>query len=84
MIRVEEQDDPPTFAAKVKQPGELFLAANPHATAEDLDRHPYWRRAAGDLYNAYGEFARTLVTKSRATRVGQPWSTLFQNPRSTA
>ncbi len=90
MIRVEEQDEPPTFAAKVKQPGELFLAANPHATSKDLDRHPYWRRAAGDLYNAYwgicaytchrieGDTGWTtvehFVPKSAAPRLAYDWS----------
>ena len=53
MIRVEEQEEPATFAAAVREPGALFLAANPHATSNDLQQHDYWRRAAKGLYDAY-------------------------------
>lgn len=53
MIRVQEREEPDIFAAKVRQPGMLFLAATPRATSKDWDQHAYWRLAAKELYDAY-------------------------------
>ena len=53
MIRVEEQKEPATFEARVKEPGALFLGTNPNPTSDDWKAHEYWRRVGRELYEAY-------------------------------
>ena len=54
MIFVEKQPEPADFGDNVRRRGERFLAAHPHPTETALSKHPYWRRAAKQLYDAYG------------------------------
>lgn len=51
MIFVQEQPEPPDFAAKVRNPGQAFLRRVPHPTSRQFERH--WRNAADDLHAAY-------------------------------
>lgn len=53
MIRVEQQPAPADFDATVRQRGRRFLRINPHPTARELSRRPYWQSAKRSLYEAY-------------------------------
>ena len=53
MILVQEEPEPGDFHDNVRQRGQRFLAKNPRPTSAALSAHPYWRRAAKQLYDAY-------------------------------
>ena len=54
VIPVEEQPPPADFDTTVRRRGQRFLQNNPHPTAHELSRRPYWRSAIKGLYDAYG------------------------------
>jgi hypothetical protein len=53
VIPIKIQPAPVDFEAKVKEPGEAFLAKNPKPNSRDWSRHSYWRRSIEDLYRSY-------------------------------
>lgn len=54
LIRVSAATEPTDFDRKVRTPGAAFLRATPNPTNQQWRGYDYWRRALGDLYNAYG------------------------------
>lgn len=52
MIRVVLPPPPPHFQASVRVPGQTFIAASPHPTGEEWQRHAYWRKVHSYLYTS--------------------------------
>lgn len=53
MIPVVRQKEPPTFAAKVKNPGAAFLRRYPRPTREEWKKAQFWNESLSDLRTAY-------------------------------
>lgn len=53
MMPVTHQPEYPAFDAEVRQPGLIFLTANPRPSAKDFNQHRYWSKAAPRLRKAY-------------------------------
>ena len=53
MMYTPEAAEPGPFHVSVRLPGTQFLVATPNPNGRQFDNHPYWRRAARDLYDAY-------------------------------
>lgn len=53
MIRTLVQPEPDNFEEIVREPGQTFLADNPHPTKTQWARHAYWQKALDDIYEAY-------------------------------
>lgn len=54
MIHVSLQPEPSSFDARVRQPGNNFLASCPRPNSNQWSRHNYWNRVSNELYQAYG------------------------------
>lgn len=54
LIPVTLPPAPPPYISKVKEPGEVFLRANPVPTSKDWSRHNYWRFIHSYLYKRLG------------------------------
>lgn len=54
MIHVNLQPEPATFDARVRQPGNEFLAVCPRPNSKQWSKHNYWNRFSSELYQAYG------------------------------
>ena len=53
MIRVSLPASPAHYVSTVRQPGLAFLAATPHPTRDDWQRHRYWSEIHGYLYREH-------------------------------
>ena len=53
MIPVTLQTEPPQFDAKVRVPGNTFLASCPLPSAKDWKKHNYWRHVNCEMYQFY-------------------------------
>lgn len=53
MIPVALQNEPPTFAARVKNPGAAFLRRYPNPTREEWKKGQFWNECLPDLRTAY-------------------------------
>ena len=53
MIHVNLQPEPSEFDAKVRQPGNAFLARCPQPSGKQWRNHAYWSRISSNLYQAY-------------------------------
>lgn len=68
MIPVKMQPCPETFAQKVEEPGQRFLAKNTHPKGAEWKHHEYWKRIERELYDAYsGICAYSCLWISRVT-----------------
>ena len=54
MIHVSLQPEPSSFDARVRQPGNTFLASCPRPNSNQWSRHNYWNRVSNELYQSYG------------------------------
>ena len=54
MIHVDLKPEPAGFDARVRQPGNTFLASCPNPKSGDWKKHNYWNRCNSELYQAYG------------------------------
>lgn len=54
MIHVNLIPEPENFDARVRQPGNEFLADCPNPNSKQWSKHSYWSRVSAELYNAYG------------------------------
>ena len=54
MIHVDLKPEPSDFDAKVRIPGNRFLAYNPSPKNKDWSKHSYWTRCSDQLYISYG------------------------------
>lgn len=52
MIRVHLPPAPPHYEGEVRTPGQAFLAANPHPSRSDWQRHRYWSNIHPFLYSS--------------------------------
>lgn len=72
MIHIDVKPEPEDFDAKVRKPGNAFLSRTPHPKGDQWQKHNYWSRCSGQLYDAYGGicaycgewFSRTTTTVS--------------------
>jgi len=53
LIPVTPVAEPADFHSKVRAPGAAFLRTTPNPSSPQWRRNDYWRRALGDLFNAY-------------------------------
>lgn len=53
LIRVTPAQEPANFDAKVRKPGQKFLADWPAGKKVDFRRREYWRECLGELHDAY-------------------------------
>ena len=54
MIRIERKAEPSDFDSKVRRPGLSYLKGLATGAKPKWSRHGYWRKAKGDMINAYG------------------------------
>lgn len=68
MIHVEMPDPPPQYVARVRTPGEAFLAVNPHPTGKEWSGRQYWSAIHGTLYsnmNGICSYCATFTPRRR-------------------
>ncbi len=53
MIPISLQPEPQDFSARVREPGQRFLATTPHPTGKQWRNKEYWQNIIEDLYDAY-------------------------------
>lgn len=53
MIPVVLQVEPHSFNAKVRIPGQKFLAKTPNPTHDEYKKNSFWKNAAKEIYEAY-------------------------------
>ena len=53
MIPVLLQVEPHSFNAKVRIPGQKFLAKTPNPTHDEFKKNSFWKSAAKEIYEAY-------------------------------
>ena len=53
MIFVQEEPEPEEFEARVRVPGQAFLATVPHPSTNQWKSRSYWRRVLAELHGKY-------------------------------
>ncbi len=48
-----QQPEYQEFDTAVRKPGKRYLRRNPRPSAREFSRHSYWKKAAGELHEAY-------------------------------
>lgn len=73
LIPVTLVAEPHDFESKVRAPGAAFLKTTPNPTNRQWRANDYWRKALGDIFNAYnGVCAYSASWTYRASQITRP------------
>lgn len=70
MIHVDMPTPPPHYHAKVRLPGDAFLATTPHPTGKEWNGRQYWSEIHGTLYsnlNGVCSYCATFTPRRRGS-----------------